>query len=167
MAGLPVAESLSIQYPVDFEVALNKEGFEPKDWPGFVPRGESAENWTLKLGSRTDPSGAKSDPEQYFNKFALEVSEQCDGAEVFAVKSKEKAGSRAAFVGFIYCNREKSGSAGEVAAYRMISGDDAMFIVKMAKRVAPFTSSTKPSDINLQYMETLVRRSSVCRGKKC
>ena len=167
LAALPVAEGLVIQYPTDFDLALNKDGFEPKDWPGFVPRGESAESWTLKLGSRSDPSGAKLDPEQYFNKFAREVSEQCEGSEIFAGKSREKAGNHAAFVGFVYCNKEKSGNTGEVAAYRMISGDDAMYIVKMAKRVAPFTPGAKPTDINLQYMETLVRRSSVCRGKKC
>jgi len=166
-AALPVAEKLVIQYPADFDIALNKDGFEPKDWLGFVPRGESAESWTLKLGSRSDPGGAKLDPEQYFDKFAREVSEQCEGSEVFGGKSREKAGSYVAFIGFIYCNKEKSGNAGEVAAYRMISGDDAMYIVKMAKRVTPFTSETKPTDINLQYMETLVRRSSVCRGKKC
>ncbi len=166
-AVLPLAEGLVIQAPEDFDIALNKDGFEPTDWPGFVPRGESAESWTLKLGSRSDPNGAKRDPKQYFDEFARAVSDQCEGSEVFGGKSEEKAGSHVAFLGFIYCNKEKGGSAGEVAAYRMISGDDAMYIVKMAKRVAPFTSNAKPTDINLQYMETLVRRSSVCRGKRC
>ena len=164
---VPVAEGLVIQYPPDFDIALNKDGYAPKDWPGFVPQGESAENWTLKLADRSDSSGAGLDPEQYFTTFAKQVSEQCEGIEAYQGKSKEEAGSHTAFVGFIYCNKDKATGFGEVAAYRMISGEDAMYIVKMAKRVPPFTQDTKPTDINLEFMQTLVRNSKVCRGTKC
>jgi hypothetical protein len=164
---VPVAEGLVIQGTPDFDIALNKDGYAPKDWPGFVLRGESTENWTLRLGSHTDPEGAGLDPEQYFTTFAKQVSGQCEGIEAYGGKSKERAGSHTAFVGFIYCYKDESTGVGEVAAYRMISGEDAMYIVKMAKRVPPFTRDTKPTDINLEFMETMVRRSEVCKGSKC
>lgn len=163
----PIAESLMVQYPSDFDVLLDKDGYETKVWPGFVPRGESEENWTLKLAQETDAKGAKQDLEQFFDEFVRGVSEQCDGMEVARGKSKEKAGIHSAFVGFVYCNKDKSSGKGEVAVYRIISGEDAMYIVKTAKRVPPFTSDSMPKDINLSYMESLVRKSSVCRGKKC
>jgi len=167
VARMPVAEGLVVTYPADFDILLNKDGYEPKDWPGFVPKGETEENWTLKLGQRTDAKGAKQDPERYFDEFARGVSEKCEGTEIARGKAKEKAGSHTAYVSFIYCNKDKSSGNGEVAAYRLISGEEAMYIVKMAKRVPPFTADSMPSDINLVYMQSLVRQSSVCRGTKC
>ncbi len=112
------------------------------DW---LPEGQSLEDWTDRMTLQVVPGLAGEPPPDFLDRMANLRAESC--VNMFATEV-ESAPVNGFPVGFriIACTRDKRTDMGDVKLVRVVSGEQALYVIQRTFRVAPFAPPSFPLD---------------------
>lgn len=110
------------------------------DW---LPADQTLENWRDRMTLQLIPDVAGQAPERFLDNLAALWTESCEAVMVTEVKS-EPVNGYAAGSRLIACTRDKQSGKGSVSLYRVVAGENALYVAQRAYRVPPFSADGVP-----------------------
>ncbi|MFT4677337.1 MAG: hypothetical protein ACJAX5_003513 [Patiriisocius sp.] len=105
----------------------------------YIPPEESEDNWTTKISFESHRSLAGIDPITIIMGDLDRIKDICELVESFNLFSGME-NNYPTSVRLTFCGKNAHGQQGEVTLTKSIQGNDYLYIIKMLKRVDPFTT---------------------------
>lgn len=138
---------------------LNREGSRISE---FIPADEESNKWVNKISFESFMDMQQADPIELLLYEVKQYQKRCKFVQHFNLFSGFENGYPTSFR-LIMCGKSKQLETGEVSMFKAIQGEQSFYVVKLARKVAPFEphqSEVTPAEI--AQWSTFMKRIVLC-----
>ena len=130
--------------PPGWSAAGEIEGM-PANFAAWLPQGQTGEDWREMIAAQLFADLGGRDPAVFLNQIAGSYERACDSISTTSIRPAQVNGLPSAFRA-VACGRNSVSGFGEVVLFRVISGQNALYMMERIYRTEPFGPGTIPFD---------------------
>ena len=130
--------------PPGWNAAGEIEGM-PADFAAWLPRGQTGDDWREMIAAQLFADLGGRDPAAFLDQIAGSYERACDSISTTSIRPAQVNGLPSAFRA-VACGRNSVSGFGEVVLFRVIAGQNALYMMERIYRTEPFGPGTIPFD---------------------
>ncbi len=124
--------------------AARVEGM-PVDFAAWTPHGQTSNDWREMIAAQLFSDLGGRDPAAFLDRVTAGYDQACDSISTTSIKPEPVNGLPSAFRA-VACSRNSGSGFGEVVLFRVIAGQNALYMMERIYRTEPFAPGTIPFD---------------------